>query len=103
MAVTEGAIDVGTTGEKLDTTKVTQTDETTAHREAVVLTDPETLAARAGVKGTEELSTRYALQVQDDKIDDLISAVHILINQVKITNIHLYAMTDEVFDPQDIE
>jgi len=103
MAVTEGNLDVGDTGEKLDTTVVEQTDGTDAHREAVILTDPETLAARASVAGTEESATRYALQVQDDKMDDLISMMGVVVEQLKIMNLHLYAMTDETFDPQDTE
>ena len=42
--VTESNLPVGTTGEKLDTTKVTQTDSTPVHREVMVKGDPETLA-----------------------------------------------------------
>ena len=56
MAVTEGTIEVTATGDLLDTTKVTQTDGAVAHREAVVIADPETLVARAKVrKGSDQV------------------------------------------------
>jgi hypothetical protein len=45
----EGNLAVGLTGSKLDTTTLNQTDGTEVHREAVVVTDPDTLAARAEV------------------------------------------------------
>lgn len=59
MTVTEGRVRVAPTGDELDTTVVTQTDGTKAHREAVVITDPETLAARAAVLNAEPSSTDY--------------------------------------------
>jgi len=103
MAVDEGRLQVGVKDTFLDTSVVEQTDGEDAHREAVVITDPETLGARTGVSGTEESASRYALQVQDDKMDDLISMMGLVMEQLKIMNLHLYAMTDEVFDPQDTE
>jgi len=103
MAVEEGALPVGTTEEVLDTVVVEQEDGTDAHREMVSVGDPETTEARARVSSTEENATRYALQVQDDKMDDLISMMGVVVEQLKIMNLHLYAMTDETFDPQDTE
>ncbi len=57
MAIEESFLQVGVKTEYLDTTKVTQTDGTEVHREAVVLTDPENLDLRARV------STTFASQV----------------------------------------
>jgi len=50
MAVEEGNLPIGAITDKvLDTSVVTQTDGTEAHRESVVITDPENLANRQGV------------------------------------------------------
>jgi len=103
MSVDEGLLPVGTTGDYLDTTKVTQTDGTTAHREAVYIADPETTAARISLVGTDENPGSYALPVSDDKMDNLISTMGLILEQLKIMNLHFYTMTDEVFDPQDTE
>jgi len=103
MAVKEGQIPIGVTNRVLDTTVVTQTDGTLAHREAVTITDPATAAARVRVSGTEESATRYALQVQDDKMDDLISTMGLILKELQAMNLHLSSITDEVFDPQDAE
>ena len=59
MAVTEGKIHVGGTLEDLDTTVVTQTDGGPAHREAVFVADPETLAARQKVTNAAPTNTDY--------------------------------------------
>ena len=52
MAVVEGQIPVSGTEDILDTTRVTQTDGTLVHREAVNWTDPEDPDARAAVLDT---------------------------------------------------
>lgn len=62
MTATEGWLPVGPTAERLDTTKLDQTDGTDVHREAVVITGPETLAARAAVVAMHD---EYALRVTD--------------------------------------
>lgn len=53
--VVEGFLEVKDTDEVLDTTVIEQLDGTEAHREAVVIADPETTAARQKVTnaGTE--------------------------------------------------
>jgi len=61
MAVTEGKILVGGTQDHLDTTEVTQTDGTVAQREAVVVADPETLAARAKVTNADDEEALIAI------------------------------------------
>lgn len=59
---TESFLPIGKPTDKvLDTTQVTQTDGTVAEREAVVLTDPDTLAARAGVSNNIPAHTSYGL------------------------------------------
>lgn len=64
MAVTEGKIEVGNTNEYLDTTKVTQTDGGTAHREVVTVGDPETLAALQKVTNADPGQTDYGAVVR---------------------------------------
>lgn len=59
MTATEGWLPVGPTDNRLDTTKLDQTDGTEVHREAVVLADPETLAARTVVTNAEPGTTDY--------------------------------------------
>ena len=64
---TEGHIDVGTTSVQLDTTLVTQSTASggrTVHREAVLITDPATNAARAVVGSSDPGSTDYGLVVR---------------------------------------
>ena len=57
---TEGVLPVPGTGELLDTTVVTQENgESQAHREVVVLADPDDAAARAGVTNATPSSTDY--------------------------------------------
>jgi len=103
VATDEGLLPVGTTGDYLDTAKVVQTDGTTAHREAVYIADPETTAARISLGGTDENPGSYALPVSDDKMDNLISTMGLILKELRVMNLHLYAMTDEAFDPQDVE
>ena len=66
MAVTEGYVQgpPDSTGKKIDTTTVTQTDLSTVHREGAVLVDAETLAARAKVRGDRPDFGDYALVVR---------------------------------------
>ncbi len=49
MAVEEGILPVGDTGENLDTTIIEQTDGTPAHREVIVNADPEDNDARQNI------------------------------------------------------
>jgi hypothetical protein len=65
MSITEGNLEVGDTGKVLDTTVVEQSDNTQAHREAVVVTDAENLSARANVKSVLRGGTGYGAQVRD--------------------------------------
>lgn len=64
MSVTEGNIEAGATGKKLDTTKVTQTDSTEVHREVVVHGDPETLEAYTKVTNTTPPDDAYGAVVR---------------------------------------
>ena len=64
MAVEEGTIEVTPTGDQLDTTKVTKPDGTVAHREVVVLGDPETLESRVGYE-KRYAGSAYAMPAED--------------------------------------
>jgi hypothetical protein len=78
MAVTEGSVKAGTDGKALDTTTVTQTAGATAHREAVAITDPETLAARAAVLDEFPQRGAYGLVVRsasDNANDEVFAAI----------------------------
>lgn len=59
MAITEGSLRVGNTEDKLDTTVVTQSDSTLAHREIVVLADPENFLAHANVARTGSVNALF--------------------------------------------
>ena len=71
MSVIESNLPVGDTKEKLDTTTVTQTDGTVVHREAVVITDPEILAARAKVRKGSDQEYRIATDLPPNIIGEL--------------------------------
>lgn len=66
MAVTEGFVQgpPDSTGKKVDTSTVIQTDGGTAHREGSVIADPENLAARASVQGQEPGPLDYGAVVR---------------------------------------
>ena len=64
MAATEGSLAVPPGTNRLDTTTVNQTDGTEVHREAVVITDPEVLAARATVTNSTPAGTAYGQVVR---------------------------------------
>lgn len=70
MAVNEGTLPVGTTGDLLDTTIVTQDSALVAHREAVFLADPEIAAARAAVRNATPVANDYGLVVRPRITED---------------------------------
>ncbi len=90
--VTEGTLPVGNTGEKLDTTVITQDDGTEAHREAIFIADPADFAARA-VVALQALSTNYALTTADPKTEDVVLALESVITELKMVNAHLNQIT----------
>ena len=93
MAVTEGTLPVGDTGKNLDTTVVEQTDGTEAHREAVILTDPEDNDARAKI--TDEASRQnYGLVVHDPQSAYILAAIQALGNELRVIREHLNIITE---------
>lgn len=100
MAIDEDSLPVGITTERLDTTKVTQTDGTVTHREAVVITDPLEILRRANVirstptlRKTDE-KNEYAAAVADIRMNRLISAVETLVEQNETIILHLESMSN---------
>lgn len=89
MSVTEGNIQVQETGEYLDTTKVTQTDDTVVHREAVVIADPEDIDARANVLAADGM---YGENVFSHELIRVSGLLRELIEQQKLTNTYLRDM-----------
>jgi len=78
MAVEEGRIQVGVKDEWLDTSKVDQpVSGISAHRESVVITDPETFAARQKVTNSDAVDTDYGSVVRPAPSvnDDILLAV----------------------------
>ncbi len=93
MAVTEGNLPVGDTGEKLDTTVVEQTDGTEVHREVVVVGDPEKLANLANVVETVRRS-RLALLVSDENTGAIYGALEMIIQQNEEIKMLLTSMAE---------
>ncbi len=101
MSVTEGNINVGDTGKKLDTVVVEQTDGTEAHREAVVITDPEKLEARAGVAEDVAVKYEYAARVFDVMAVKLLEAIEAQTVILKRIEQHLAEGSDEIFNDEE--
>jgi hypothetical protein len=81
VAVDEDSLPVGTTTERLDTTKITQADGSPAHREAVLITDPEKAGHRANVTKTVEKNGRYAQMVSDENTRGIAGALGAIYEQ----------------------
>ena len=96
MAVTEGKIHVGGTLEDLDTTVVTQTDESLAHREMVSIGDPETLGARAAVTDGPFASDKYAVAVRQPANAN--ARTHEILDNILLEMKLLNARFEEAFD-----
>ncbi len=109
MAVTEGTIEVTTTGDKLDTTKVTQTDGTVAHREAVAIADPERLGHRANIltrgpapRRHDPADFQHDLGVSDYRLQVLEGVLNEILAEMKIMNLHLSRGSDEEINEGDL-
>ena len=95
--VNESFLPVGVSGEKLDTTTVTQTDGKTTHREAVVITDPEDLDARVSIK---QIDGVYYLPVTDTQMFSYQQGIQEeilqnILGELKVMNHHLAIMSDD--------
>lgn len=104
MAIDEGRLPVGTTSENLDTTKVTQTDGTTVHREAVVITGPDDLAKRIDPEGFDVgLGTKYAMPITGVELKSLCNQMDQLIESQRLTNLYLSRLVGEALTTEDLE
>lgn len=104
MSITEGKLDVGTTGEELDTTKVTQTDGSVVHREAVVIADPIKFNARMRLEPYPFVfEDRYALPVTGPEIKALADLIGELLQEQRLTNLHMSRLSGEELTVDDIE
>ncbi len=104
MAVTEGRLRVGTSDESLSTTKIKQTDGETAHREEVVIADPEVLAARQNVSPWPfSFRVKYAAEVTGPEIRVLVDLIGELLQEQRLTNLYLSRSIGEELTIEDIE
>lgn len=109
MSVTEGHIDVGTTSVQLDTTLVTQSTSLeggsrAVHREAVFLGDPVIAGARAHLEPfLLGATTRYASPVTGVELRSLLDLIGQLLDEQRLTNIHMSRLTGEELAIDDIE
>ena len=88
--VKEGILQVGVKDEFLDTTKVTQTDGTTAHREVVVDGDPIHVERVVHLESYPfGVGERYAKPVTGQELKELCSLVHDLLRETKVTHLYL--------------
>ena len=80
MAVSEGFIQgpIDSSGKKVDTTTVIQTDLGIAHREGAVIVDGEILAARTKVLQREPRPSEYGPVVRpnDPELYHMLGAIH---------------------------
>jgi len=90
---TEGTLAVGDTSDKLDTTVVTHEDGTEAHREGVFVGDPATAAARAAVN-KDALTSDYGVVARDPQIEDVILALHAVLDELREIKMHLNLITE---------
>ncbi len=104
MTVKEAFLPVGVTTEKLDTTKITQTDGTIAHREAVFLASPMTNDARIEPEpfdvGRGKL---FSLPTTGVELRSLVDLIGQLLNEQRLTNLHMSRLTGEPLTIDDVE
>lgn len=104
MAIKEAFLPVGTTTEKLDTTKIIQTDGTVAHREAVFLASPEVNGARIEPEPFDVgLGKLFALPTTGVELRTLVDVMGQLLDEQRLTNLHLSRLTGEELSIDDIE
>lgn len=104
MAVTEGKISAGGTGKDLDTTIVTQTDDSKVHREAIFLASPSVFGARIEPEpfnvGRGEL---FSLPTTGVELRSLVDLMGQLIDVNRLTNLYLSRLTGEELTIDDLE
>lgn len=110
MAIDEDSLPVQPGKERLDTTKVTQTDGTEVHREAVHITDPEKRGHRANVltRGPapslhDAAKFDHDLGVSDYRLQVLQELLQDILGELKIHTQHLQIGSDEEIFKGDIQ
>lgn len=104
MVVKEGKIPVGDTGKDLDTTIVVQTDGGDVHREAIVIASPTVLGARIEPeKFNVGLGIKYSLPTTGVELRSLVDLIGQLIEEQRLTNLHLSRLTGEELAIDDIK
>ena len=99
MAIEEGKLPVGPTDQSLDTTVIEQSDGAEAHREVVVLADPETREAYVKVAKPDGQYSYYSLRTHDPQIEQLIGLMSDLL-QVQRAQ---FSLMREAFEGLDSE
>ena len=84
MTVKEGFLPVGLSNKNLDTAIIEQADGTKAHRESVVITDPENTDARVTIAKSKADHSEYALLAQHDTNSDEILTN--ILNEMRLLN-----------------
>lgn len=102
MAVTEGTLPVGGTPDFLDTTIVTNSTDVDVHREAVVITDPETLSGRANVKIESDVRDA-GLGVHDTGLYTVVEVMREVLSELRVMNFHLSLINDTTISKDDID
>ncbi len=107
MTITEGTIgvqeNVAGAAKKLDTTTVTQdASETTVHREAVSLADPEEALNRAGVSEDPLISKEYALHILDVHWTQILEEMKIQTQLLKQIALHLSEGSENDFSNEEL-
>lgn len=108
MTVEEGTLPVNPTDKRLDTAVIQQKDGQDAHREAVVLGDPELADYRAammrwGPHDHGRYDGMYAMAVTDYRMSVLESLLKEILVELRIGNQHLSIGSDEEITEGDIE
>lgn len=109
MAVTPGAIPLGTTalilkkgtyvpiegtlGTFIDTTTITQPDGTVVNRTTTVIGDPENADNIAAVD-LNGLSSQAGLVVRDPRMDDVVTCLNTLTEELQMIRHHLNLITE---------
>jgi len=91
--VEERRIQVGVKDTFLDAVEVEQSDGAKALREAVNITDPEALEARAKV-GMGAFLEDYGLVARDPRLDDVVTCLEDIGHELKAIRLHLNIITE---------
>ncbi len=104
MAVTEGKLPVGDTGEDLNTTIVEQEDGTKVHNEVVVQGDPEHADRRVALEAFNfGVETRYAAPVTSVELKNLVDIMERMVKGQRLMHLYLSRLVGEELSTEDLE